>query len=144
LDILTFSLRLTVAFGLGTLVGFERQQRQGLTSARTNALVAVGAAQFVMLSELIGTGDPTRIAAQVVSSIGFLGAGVILRTGFHIRGFNTAATLWGVAAVGSLADAGFLLESAVGATSTLLANLLLRLPKTIQKITRKIQNYEIR
>jgi putative Mg2+ transporter-C (MgtC) family protein len=129
LDILTFSLRLAVAFSLGTVVGFERQQRQGLTSARTNALVALGAAQFVMLSTLIGTGDPTRIAAQVVSGIGFLGAGVILRTGFQIRGLNTAATLWGVAAVGSLAGAGFLLESTVGAVFILLANSWLRLPK---------------
>jgi putative Mg2+ transporter-C (MgtC) family protein len=128
MDILTFALRLAVAFALGTVVGFERQQRQGLTSARTNALVSVGAAQFVMLSYLIGAGDPTRIAAQIVSGIGFLGAGVILRTGMHIRGLNTAATLWGVAAVGSLAGAGFLLESTVGAAFILLANLVLRVP----------------
>jgi putative Mg2+ transporter-C (MgtC) family protein len=128
MDILTFAIRLGVAFALGAIVGFERQQRQGLTSARTNTLVSVGAAQFVMLSTLIGSGDPTRIAAQVVSGIGFLGAGVILRTGFHIRGLNTAATLWGVAAVGSLAGAGFLLHAAIGAASILLANLILRIP----------------
>ncbi len=130
MDILTFTIRLATAFALGTLVGFERQQRQGLTSARTNALVSLGAAQFVMLSTLIGSGDPTRIAAQVVSGIGFLGAGVILRTGFHIRGLNTAATLWGVAAVGSLSGAGFLIEACIGAGFILLANLVLRIPHT--------------
>ena len=128
MDLLTFAIRIGVAFALGAVVGFERQQRQGLTSARTNALVSVGAAQFVALSTLIGAADLSRIAAQVVSGIGFLGAGVILRTGMHIRGLNTAATLWGVAAVGSLAGAGFLLESAIGAAFILLANLVLRIP----------------
>src|SRR5688500_7125639 len=123
MEVITFALRLAVAFALGTVVGFERQNRQGLTTARTNALVLVGASQFVMLSYLIGAGDPSRIAAQVVSGIGFLGAGVILRTGMNIRGLNTAATLWGVAA-GSLAEAGFLLESVVDAAFILLANLL--------------------
>lgn len=130
MDLLTFAIRIGVAFALGAVVGFERQQRQGLTSARTNALVSVGAAQFVALSSLIGEGDPNRIAAQVVSGIGFLGAGVILRTGMHIRGLNTAATLWGVAAVGSLAGAGFLLESTIGAAFILLANIILRIPHT--------------
>jgi putative Mg2+ transporter-C (MgtC) family protein len=130
MDLLTFAIRIGVAFCLGTVVGFERQQRQGLTSARTNALVSVGAAQFVALSTLIGATDLSRIAAQVVSGIGFLGAGVILRTGTHIRGLNTAATLWGVAAVGSLSGAGFLLEATIGTAFILLANLILRIPHT--------------
>jgi putative Mg2+ transporter-C (MgtC) family protein len=130
MDLLTFAIRLGVAFALGAVVGFERQLRQGLTSARTNALVAVGAAQFVALSTLLGAGDPTRIAAQVVTGVGFIGAGVILHTGFHIRGLNTAATLWGAAAVGTLAGAGFLLESVIGAAFILLANLVLRVPHT--------------
>jgi putative Mg2+ transporter-C (MgtC) family protein len=128
MDILEFTIRLAVAFGLGAIVGLERQLRQGLTSARTNALVAVGAAQFVSLSALLGAGDPTRIAAQVVSGVGFIGAGVILHTGMTIRGLNTAATLWSAAAVGSLAGAGFLLEAVIGACFVLLANVLLRTP----------------
>jgi putative Mg2+ transporter-C (MgtC) family protein len=130
MDLLTFAIRLAVAFALGAVVGFERQLRQGLTSARTNALVSVGAAQFVALSALLGAGDPTRIAAQVVTGVGFIGAGVILHTGLHIRGLNTAATLWGAAAVGTLAGAGFLLESTIGAAFVLLANLVLRVPRS--------------
>jgi putative Mg2+ transporter-C (MgtC) family protein len=128
MDLLTFTIRISVAFGLGAVIGLERQLRQGLTSARTNALVAVGAAQFVALSSLLGAGDPTRIAAQVVTGVGFIGAGVILHTGLTIRGLNTAATLWGAAAVGTLAGAGFLLESVIGAAFVLLANLVLRVP----------------
>jgi putative Mg2+ transporter-C (MgtC) family protein len=130
MDLLTFAIRLGVAFALGAVVGLERQLRQGLTSARTNALVAVGAAQFVALSALLGAGDPTRIAAQVVTGVGFIGAGVILHTGFQIRGLNTAATLWGAAAVGTLAGAGFLLEAVIGAAFVLLANLVLRVPRS--------------
>jgi putative Mg2+ transporter-C (MgtC) family protein len=128
MDLLTFTIRLAVAFALGAVVGLERQLRHGLTSARTNALVAVGAAQFVALSALLGAGDPTRIAAQVVTGVGFIGAGVILHTGVNIRGLNTAATLWGAAAVGTLAGAGFLLESTIGAAFVLLANIMLRVP----------------
>ncbi len=130
MDLLTFAIRLAVAFSLGAVVGLERQLRQGLTSARTNALVAVGAAQFVALSALMGAGDPTRIAAQVVTGVGFIGAGVILHTGVNIRGLNTAATLWGAAGVGTLAGAGFLLEATIGAAFVLLANLVLRIPHT--------------
>lgn len=130
MDLLSFSIRLAVAFALGAVIGLERQLRQGLTSARTNALVSVGAAQFVALSTLLGAGDPTRIAAQVVTGVGFIGAGVILHTGLHIRGLNTAATLWGAAAVGTLAGAGFLLEAAIGAAFVVLANIVLRVPRS--------------
>lgn len=130
MDLLSFAIRVGVAFALGAVVGLERQLRQGLTSARTNALVSVGAAQFVALSTLLGAGDPTRIAAQVVTGVGFIGAGVIVHTGLHIRGLNTAATLWGAAAVGTLAGAGFLLESAIGTAFVLLANIVLRVPRT--------------
>jgi putative Mg2+ transporter-C (MgtC) family protein len=72
-----------------------------------NALVALGASGFIVFSELVGQGDPTRIAAQVVIGIGFLGAGVILREGINVHGLNTAATLWCSAMVGTLAGAGY-------------------------------------
>ncbi|MER3554881.1 MAG: magnesium transporter [Meiothermus sp.] len=122
-----FTLRLVVALALGAAIGFERSRRQGLAGIRTNALVACGAAQFVMLSGLMGAGDPTRIAAQVVSGVGFLGAGVILRDGgISVRGLNTAATLWGAAAVGSLSGAGFILYALPGTLAIVFANLVLR------------------
>jgi putative Mg2+ transporter-C (MgtC) family protein len=98
---------LVVALGCGALIGSERQIRQRLAGLRTNALVALGAAGFVIFSQLFENEvSPTRVAAQVVSGIGFLGAGIIFRDGFNVHGLNTAATLWGSAGVGLMAGAG--------------------------------------
>jgi putative Mg2+ transporter-C (MgtC) family protein len=129
LDLLhaTGVLHLSVALGLGAAVGLERQWRQRLAGLRTNTLVALGAAAFVVFS--IGTpgeASPTRVAAQVVSGIGFLGAGIIFREGFNVRGLNTAATLWCSAAVGVLSGAGAFLLAAVVAGLVILVNLALR------------------
>ncbi|MCS6958428.1 MAG: MgtC/SapB family protein [Pseudanabaenaceae cyanobacterium SKYGB_i_bin29] len=122
-----FIIRLAVAFLLGAILGLERQWRQRLAGLRTNTLVATGAALFVMLSVLTpGDSSPTRVAAQVVSGIGFLAGGVILREGLTVRGLNTAATLWCAAAIGSLAGSGMFLEATAGTLAVLLANLVLR------------------
>ena len=124
-----FAARAAVALVLGALVGLERQWRQRTAGLRTNALVALGAALFeefaVLLSGARGV-DPTRIAAYVVSGIGFLGAGVILRDGIHVRGINTAATIWCSAAVGVLAGAGYIPAAAIAAALVLAAHLALR------------------
>src|SRR5258708_39573608 len=85
--------RLGLALLLGSAIGFERQWNQKMAGLRTNALVALGSCGFVVFSMLVGQGDPTRGAAQVVSGIGFLGAGIILREGVNVPGLNTAATL---------------------------------------------------
>ncbi len=96
-----------VALTCGALIGSERQVRQRMAGLRTNALVALGAAAFVTFSTLFPDEvSPTRVAAQVVSGIGFLGAGIIFRDGFTIHGINTAATLWCSAGVGMMAGAG--------------------------------------
>lgn len=122
-----FTLRLFCAFVLGSLIGLERQWRHRIAGLRTNVLVSSGAALFVMLGGLMpAESSPTRIAAQVVSGIGFLGAGVIMREGLNVRGLNTAATLWCVAAVGTLAGSGMLWRAAIGSVGVLGANLLLR------------------
>lgn len=122
-----FVVRLVIAFLLGSALGLERQWRQRMAGLRTNTLVSTGAALFVMLSVLTpGDSSPTRVAAQVVSGIGFLGGGVILREGLTVRGLNTAATLWCAAAIGSLSGAGLLAHAAMGAAAVLVANLLLR------------------
>jgi putative Mg2+ transporter-C (MgtC) family protein len=98
------ALNLGAAVSLGAVIGFERQWRQRLAGLRTNTLVALGAASFVVFERLFSTDtNLTRIAAQVVSGIGFLGAGIIFREGLNVRGLNTAATLWCSAAVGVLA-----------------------------------------
>lgn len=118
---------LATAFFLGCLIGLERQIRQRNAGLRTVVLVAVGAAAFVHLGgRLLGPEGQTRIIAYVVSGIGFLGAGVIMKEGAQVRGLNTAATLWSSAAVGAFAGGGLLAESAVVTAFVLGGNTLLR------------------
>jgi putative Mg2+ transporter-C (MgtC) family protein len=125
-----FAGRAVIAAALGAVVGLERQWRQRMAGLRTNALVALGAALFELLAVMLLAGlrgiDPTRIAAYVISGIGFLGAGVILRDGVNVRGINTAATIWCSAAVGVLAGAGYLIQAAIGAMLVVAAHLVLR------------------
>jgi len=121
------TINLAVALGLSAGIGFERQWRNRLAGLRTNTLVALGAATFVIFAALIpGEASPTRVAAQVVSGIGFLGAGLIFREGLSVRGLNTAATLWCSAAIGVLAGAGYLLYATVATGFVVFVNLLLR------------------
>jgi putative Mg2+ transporter-C (MgtC) family protein len=118
---------LAVAVCLGAAIGFERQWRQRLAGLRTNTLVALGAASFVIFSGLVpGDSSPTRVAAQVVSGIGFLGAGLIFKEGLSVHGLNTAATLWCSAAVGVLAGAGLPAHAALVAVLVIFVNLCLR------------------
>src|ERR1700692_4983342 len=103
-----FALRLSLAIGMGPMVGLEREWRQRMAGTRTNALVAAGAAAFVMCGFLLGD-DPSargRIVSYVVSGVGFLGAGVIFKDGANVRGLNTAATIWCSAAMGALSGLG--------------------------------------
>lgn len=127
MDLGTFVLGIAFAFLMGSALGLERQIRQHPAGLRTNALVCVGAALFVSLSRLMPhEASPTRIAAQVVSGIGFLGGGVILREGLNVRGVTTAAMLWCSAGLGTLAGAGFWIEAGVGTGIILAANMGLR------------------
>jgi putative Mg2+ transporter-C (MgtC) family protein len=114
LSIADFALRLAVGVGCGSLIGIERQWRARMAGLRTNALVAAGATLFVLYAAATEDSSPTRVASYVVSGIGFLGGGVILREGFNVRGLNTAATLWCSAAVGVLAASGHLVFTAIG------------------------------
>jgi len=120
-------LSLAVAFVLGTLIGAERQYRQRTAGLRTNVLVAVGAAAFVDLAmHLSGADGGVRVIAYVVSGIGFLGAGVIMKQGMDVRGLNTAATLWASAAVGSCAGADMIAQAVALTVFVLAGNTLLR------------------
>jgi putative Mg2+ transporter-C (MgtC) family protein len=121
------AMRLGTALLIGAVIGFERQWRQRMAGLRTNALVAIGAAGFVVFSTTVsGDNSPTRVAAQIVSGIGFLGAGVILREGINIRGLNTAATLWCSAMVGTFAGAGQLATTVLAGAFIVGTNLFLR------------------
>ena len=125
---LQFILHLMVALLLGATVGLERQWRQRMAGTRTNALVAAGAASFVMAGMLI-EGDPSaagRIASYVVSGVGFLGAGVIFKDGGNVRGLNTAATIWCSAAIGVLSGFGHLQLACLLALAVLFTNIALR------------------
>ncbi len=128
-------LRLTVAALLGGAVGFERELRERQAGLRTHLLVSVGSALFTLVSAYGFSGilsqsgpqvlvrlDPSRIAAQIVSGIGFLGAGAIIRQGLSIKGLTTAATLWLVAAIGMASGAGYY-TAAVFATAGALITL---------------------
>ena len=126
-DFIDTLVSLTTAFVLGTLIGAERQYRQRTAGLRTNVLVAVGAAAFVDLAlHLSGNDGAVRVIAYVVSGIGFLGAGVIMKQGMDVRGLNTAATLWASAAVGSCAGADMVAQAAALTVFVLAGNTLLR------------------
>jgi putative Mg2+ transporter-C (MgtC) family protein len=127
-DTLTFATGIGTAFFLGAAVGVERELRgHHEAGLRTNSLVAGGAALFVSLSQLVDhEASPTRVAGQVVSGIGFLAGGVIIRDGLSIRGLTTAATLWCCAAVGVLSGSGFLIPAVIGVVAVLALQLLMR------------------
>src|ERR1700727_4024091 len=125
--LLDLAIGVSVAFVLATLIGAERQWRQRSAGLRTNVLVAVGAAAFVSLGQhLSGSAGAAQIAAYVVSGIGFLGAGVIMKEGAHVWGLNTAATLWCSAAVGALCGVGLPAEATVLTLAVLAGNTLFR------------------
>lgn len=132
------ALNLGVAVGLGGLIGAERQLRQRMAGLRTNALVALGAASFVTFAATFDhEASPTRVAAQVVSGIGFLGAGIIFRDGFSVSGLNTAATLWCSASVGLLSGRGEPGLAAVAAAFVILINFGFRpLSRALKRISR--------
>jgi putative Mg2+ transporter-C (MgtC) family protein len=131
-------LRVALAAVLGGAIGFERELREREAGLRTHMLVAVGAALFTLVSAYAWTDwhfsnasgvvyDPTRIAAQVVTGIGFLGAGAIIRQGLSVRGLTTAATLWVVAAIGMATGAGFYTAAVITTVLVLLSLYPLRI-----------------
>jgi putative Mg2+ transporter-C (MgtC) family protein len=126
---LELTLRLLLAAGLGAAIGLERELRRKPAGLRTNILIAVGAALFTTISIrfAVASGTSDRIAAQVVTGIGFLGAGAILRSGRSVHGMTTAATIWVNAAVGMAAGAGEFAMATI-ATAITLAVLALLAP----------------
>jgi putative Mg2+ transporter-C (MgtC) family protein len=118
--------RVGLATLLGVAIGIERQWRSRMAGLQTMALVSMGAALFLILGAYTyRDADPTRVAAQIVSGIGFLGAGVIMKQGSSVTGLNTAATLWATAAVGALAGAWMWREAIAGAGIIIAGNTFL-------------------
>ncbi|MFG5776856.1 MgtC/SapB family protein [Comamonas sp. J-3] len=144
-SLLNTLISLVTAFVLGGAIGLERQYRQRTAGLRTNVLVAVGAAIFVDSANTIAGADgAVRVMAYVVSGIGFLGAGVIMREEGNVRGLNTAATLWGSAAVGAAAGADLIVQAVMGTVLVLAANTLLRpLVNTINRKPLDVEATEV-
>jgi putative Mg2+ transporter-C (MgtC) family protein len=136
---LELTLRLVVALLLGGAIGWERELQRMPAGFRTHALVSLGSAIFTLISAyaFVGPGsDPTRIAAQIVSGIGFLGGGAILHYGGTVRGLTTAASLWSVAAVGMAAGAGLFVVAAI---STALVIISLEVFQRVERaVTRRL------
>src|SRR5258708_22207369 len=125
-DFLDTLVSLLTAFVFGTLIGAERQYRQRSAGLRTNVLLAIAAAAFVDLANrLTGSEGSVRVIAYVVSGIGFLGAGTIMKEGMNVKGLNTAATLWASAAVGCCAGADMVAQAALLTMFVLGGNTLL-------------------
>jgi len=131
-----FVIRLCIAFAAGGIIGIERSSRRQVAGLRTHILIAVGSCCLMMLSiwlpQQSNAGDPGRIAAQVVSGMGFLGAGAIIRLGNSIRGLTTAASLWLTAAVGLTIGAGMFIAAL---TAVILAIITLML---LHRLERKL------
>ena len=125
-------IRLCLGFAAGAIIGFERSSKRQVAGLRTHILIATGATLLMLLSiylphhfNPLGTSDPGRIAAQVVSGIGFLGAGAIIRLGNNIRGLTTAASLWFVAAIGLAIGSGMFIVAAIAEVLGLITLLFL-------------------
>ena len=122
-----FIYRIIACFIFSIIIGLERQYRHGPVGLRTNVLVGLGSFLFNYATYSFVDHDQSRIAASIVSGIGFLGAGMIIKDGKSIKGLNTAATLWCVSAIGLLTSIGMILEALIGTLFVLLSNVVLRI-----------------
>lgn len=145
-----FVIRIGAAILFGAIIGIERQWRQRMAGLRTNVLVAAGSTIFVSLGVfVVDELSPTRVAAQIVSGIGFLGGGIIFREGLSVRGINTAATIWCTAAIGSIVGFGYIYEAgiataAIVATNTLFRPLARKIDRTPLRHSEVETEYELR
>ncbi len=122
--------KLFAAIVLGYLIGLEREFHGKVVGTRTISLIAIGSALYVLMSPAIFGGDNSRIIAQVVSGIGFLGAGIIFKDGDTIKGLTTAATVWCAAAVGCLCGSGMFVEAVLGTAAIMIVNIFFAHLKT--------------
>ncbi len=133
-------IELAMAFGLGAVIGVERDLHGRAAGLRTHMLVCAGAALYTISSTYLEGGDPGRIAAQIVSGIGFLGAGTILKAGLNVRGLTTAACMWLVAAVGMACGLGEFFLAILGTFGTLL---VLLVAKRIENLLHRLYSLQI-
>ncbi len=141
-----FLYHILTAIACGLIIGLERQWRQHPAGLRTNALISLGACLFATLSTLVEhDSSPTRVAGQIVTGVGFLAGGVILRDGLTVKGLTTAATIWCTAAIGTLAGCGFLLYSFISTICVLFLNFAMHpLGSWVDRLTKKWSRHDQR
>ena len=115
--------KIVLATCLGYLIGMERELHGKVVGTRTISLIAIGSALYVLMSPSIMGGDNSRVIAQVVSGIGFLGAGIIFKDGDTVKGLTTAATVWCAAAIGCLCGTGMFVEAILGTVAIMIVNI---------------------
>jgi putative Mg2+ transporter-C (MgtC) family protein len=143
-DLTETSVRLLLAAVFGGLIGLEREMHSQPAGLRTHMVVAVGAALIMIVSIKAGRGyDPTRIAAQIVSGIGFLGAGAILRFGTTVKGLTTAACLWTAAGIGLAVGGGFWREAGAATIVVLIAILLFDFVEKMYLVGRHYKRFRL-
>ncbi len=127
MEVWDFLGQLGIAVACGFAIGLERQINKGLAGVHTNVLVSAGSCLFIFVSQALqDTNSPARVASQIVSCIGFLGAGVIAKEGMTVRGINSAATLWCSAAIGSMCGGGIVGFAILGTLIIALSNTIVR------------------
>lgn len=146
MSFLVFGAHIGVAIVCGLIIGLERQCRQHPAGLRTNALISLGSCLFASLATLVEhESSPTRVAGQIVTGVGFLAGGVILRDGLTVKGLTTAATVWCTAAIGTLTGCGFLLFAFCSTLCVLLLNLVMHpISNWIDLKTLKWMKYELK
>ena len=139
-DWLTLLTKVVLAMLLGYLIGLERELHGKMVGTRTLALITLGSTLFVLLSPSMLNGDNSRIIAQVVSGIGFLGAGIIFKHGDTVKGLTTAATVWCAAAIGCLCGYGMYIEAIIGTAAVMIINLLFKYVRPNKKDSANQEN----
>ena len=128
-----FFIKIVLSLLFGALIGIERERSGKMVGSRTISLICLGSTLFCLMSPTIFNGDNSRIVAQIVSGIGFIGAGIIFKNGDEVRGLTTAATIWASASVGALVGMGMFLEALIGTIAILVVNITFKYLKPKNK-----------
>ncbi len=139
-----FLLKILLAAALGATIGLERELAQKEAGLRTNILIAVGSTLLTVISQQINDGDPARISAQIVTGIGFIGAGAIIQARRAVQGITTAATIWMVAGIGIAVGYGLYLPAFLVTLLAVIVLTLLRLPSRLFSVSQKNNVYQVR
>lgn len=135
-----FVIRILAAIFFGICIGIERQLKGHTAGIQTNGLVCTGSCLFTLVSFMVDTPEPTRIAAGIVSGIGFLCSGIIFKDGSNVKGINTATTIWCTASIGVIVAAGYILFGAVATGLVILINLVF---KPIDKRVKPLKSLQV-